>query len=97
RVAEPLELLRYRADGSPYWLEVRCHAQLVEERWTIVSLVRDVTDRKLAENRIAQLSRVQAMLSGINTLIIRARDRAELFKEACSIAVEAGGFAMAWI
>jgi diguanylate cyclase (GGDEF)-like protein/PAS domain S-box-containing protein len=97
RVDTPLELLRHRADGSPYWVEVRRQAQLIEERWTIVSLVRDVTDRKLAERRIAQLNRVQAMLSGINTLIVRARDRADLFKEACSIAVEAGGFALAWI
>ncbi len=97
RVAEPLELLRHRADGSPYWLEVRRHALLLDERWTIVSLVRDVSDRKLAEHRIGQLNRVQAMLSGINTLIVRAQTRAELFKEACNIAVEAGGFAMAWI
>ena len=94
---KPLELLRRRADGSALWLEVRREAQLLDERWTIVSLVRDVTDRKLAEKRIRQLNRVQAMLSGINTLIVRTRDRAELFKEACRIAVEAGGFAMAWI
>jgi PAS domain-containing protein len=93
----PLELLRHRSDGSAYWLEVRRHAQLVEERWTIVSLVRDVTERKVAEHRIAQLNRVRTMLSGINTLIVRARDRPDLFKEACNIAVEAGGFAMAWI
>ena len=37
------------------------------------------------------------MLSGINTLIVRVRDRDELFREACRIAVEAGGFRMAWI
>ncbi len=97
RVDGPREFLRHRADGSAYWLEVRRQAQLLDERWTIVSLVRDVTDRKLAEHRIAQLNRVQAMLSGINTLIVRAQTRAELFKQACSIAVEAGGFAMAWI
>jgi diguanylate cyclase (GGDEF)-like protein len=78
-------------------LEVRRQALLLDERWTIVSLVRDVSDRKLAEHRIAQLNRVQAMLSAINTLIVRVRDRAELFTEACRIAVEAGGFAMAWI
>jgi diguanylate cyclase (GGDEF)-like protein/PAS domain S-box-containing protein len=93
----PLELLRHRSDGSPYWLEVRRQAQLVEDRWTIVSLVRNVTERKLAEHRIAQLNRVRTMLSGINSLIVRARDRFDLFKEACTIAVEAGGFAMAWI
>jgi diguanylate cyclase (GGDEF)-like protein/PAS domain S-box-containing protein len=96
-VGEPLELARRRADGSPYWLEVRRQAQRMDGRWVIVSLVRDVTERKLAERRIAQLQRVQAMLSGINTLIVRVQDRAELFKEACKIAVASGGFAMAWI
>jgi len=96
-VGEPLELARRRADGSPYWLEVRRQAQRMDGRWVIVSLVRDVTERKLAERRIAQLQRVQAMLSGINTLIVRVHDRAELFKEACNIAVASGGFAMAWI
>ena len=96
-VDEPQELLRHRADGSAYWLEVRRQALLLDERWTIVSLVRDVTERKHAEQRIRQLNRVQAMLSGINTLIVRVRDRPELFREACRIAVEAGGFAMAWI
>jgi diguanylate cyclase (GGDEF)-like protein/PAS domain S-box-containing protein len=93
----PVELARQRADGSPYWLEVRRQAQLMDGRWLIVSLVRDVSERKLADLRIAQLQRVQAMLSGINTLVVRVRDHAELFKEACNIAVAAGGFAMAWI
>ena len=37
------------------------------------------------------------MLSGINTLIVRVRDRDELFREACRIAVEEGGFRMALI
>jgi len=97
RVDRPLELLRHRADGSAYWLELRAQALLLDGRWTIVSLVRDVTDRKLAEERIVQLNRVQAMLSGINALIVRAETRSVLFKQACSIAVEAGGFAMAWI
>jgi diguanylate cyclase (GGDEF)-like protein/PAS domain S-box-containing protein len=93
----PLELMRHRADGTPYWLEERRQAQLLDERWTIVSLVRDVTARKLAEQRIGQLSRVQSMLSDINALSVRARDRVELFKQSCKIAVESGGFAMAWI
>ena len=96
-VDKPVELLRHRPDGSPCWLEVRRQAQLLEERWTIVAIVRDVTERKLAERRITQLNRVQAMLSGINSLIVRVVDRSTLFQEACQIAVEAGGFAVAWI
>src|SRR5208282_2036486 len=36
-------------------------------------------------------------LSGINSLIVRVRDRDTLFKEACKIAVEYGNFGVAWI
>ncbi len=37
------------------------------------------------------------MLSEINTLVVRARHRDELYKEACRVAVETGGFRMAMI
>jgi diguanylate cyclase (GGDEF)-like protein/PAS domain S-box-containing protein len=60
-------------------------------------IVRDITERKKAEIRILGLNRVYAVLSGINATIVRAKDREELFREACRIAVEAGQFVMAWI
>ena len=47
--AEPIELLRDRNDGSKAWVELRRHAQCAGGRWTIVTLVRDITERKLAE------------------------------------------------
>jgi diguanylate cyclase (GGDEF)-like protein/PAS domain S-box-containing protein len=95
--SEPQELLWPRAKGTPIWLEVRRHAQCIGGRWTLVVLTRDVTARKEAESRIAYLTRVYAVLSGINTLIIRVRDRQVLFQEACRIAVEQGKLGMAWI
>jgi diguanylate cyclase (GGDEF)-like protein/PAS domain S-box-containing protein len=95
--AEPEEVLLPRSDGSNAWIELRRHAQRSGDSWTIVSLMRDVTDRKEAETRISHLNRVHVMLSGINGLIVRARDRDELFKEACRIATDAGGFRMMWI
>jgi diguanylate cyclase (GGDEF)-like protein/PAS domain S-box-containing protein len=58
---------------------------------------RDITDRTESENKIRRLNRVYAVLSGINTLIVRVRDRDELFKEACRIAVEQAGFRMSLI
>jgi PAS domain S-box-containing protein/diguanylate cyclase (GGDEF)-like protein len=61
------------------------------------SIGEDITERKEAEDRIAFLNRVYAMLSGINTLIVRVRDRDELFREACRIAVVEGGFRMSLI
>jgi diguanylate cyclase (GGDEF)-like protein len=59
--------------------------------------LQDVTEQKKVESKVSRLNRVYAVLSGINTLIVRVRTREELFREACRIAVEAGGFGMAWI
>src|SRR6185503_16945278 len=49
------------------------------------------------EAQVARLSRIQAVMGNINALIVRARDHEELFRESCRIAVEAGGFRMAWL
>jgi diguanylate cyclase (GGDEF)-like protein/PAS domain S-box-containing protein len=95
--AKPEEILRHDGDGKNVWMERRSHAERTGGRWTVVTMVRDVTGRKEAENRIIHLNRVHAMLSGINTLIVRVRDRDELFREACRIATDDGGFRMIWI
>ena len=63
----------------------------------IIGISTDITVQKQAETRIKRLNRVHAVLSGINALIVRVRDRQELFSEACRIAVEEGGFRMALI
>ena len=55
----------------------------------------DITEGRLAAARIAYLNRVYAFLSGINSLIVRVRDRAELFRDACRIATSQGGFPLA--
>src|SRR6202020_1999230 len=55
----------------------------------------DITEGRLAAARIAYLTRVYAFLSGINSLIVRVRDRAELFRDACRIATSQGGFPLA--
>jgi PAS domain S-box-containing protein/diguanylate cyclase (GGDEF)-like protein len=60
-------------------------------------IARDITERKRADDKIRRLNRVYAVLSGINTLIVRVRNREALYREACAIAVEAGQFLLAWI
>jgi len=59
--------------------------------------LQDVTEQKRVETKVRRLNRVYAVLSGINSLIVRVREREELFREACRIAVDAGAFRMAWI
>ena len=63
----------------------------------VASIGEDVTVQKRAEMGVKRLTRVYAVLSQINALIVRVRDRTELFRETCRIAVEAGAFRMAWI
>ena len=53
--------------------------------------------RQAQQRQIARLNRIHVVLSGINSLIVRVRDREELFREACRIAVEDGRFSLAWV
>jgi diguanylate cyclase (GGDEF)-like protein/PAS domain S-box-containing protein len=50
--AVPQELLRHREDGTPIWIELRRHAQPEDGQWTVVTLVRDITDRKKTETAL---------------------------------------------
>src|SRR5437667_239089 len=59
-------------------------------RW--FNTLQDVTAQKRDEERIKRLNRVYAVLSGINSLIVRVRGRDELFREACDLAVQHGNF-----
>jgi diguanylate cyclase (GGDEF)-like protein/PAS domain S-box-containing protein len=95
--AEAEEVKWRRADGRQIWLEIRRHAHCLDGAVSLVILVRDITARKTAESRIHYLNRVYAILSGINTLIVKVGNREELFLEACRIPVEKGGFPACWL
>jgi PAS domain S-box-containing protein/diguanylate cyclase (GGDEF)-like protein len=92
-----VELSGMRADGSEFPIELTVTAAGSWDRPVLTAYIRDITERRRAENSIQRLNRVYAMLSGINSLIVRVRDRQELFKEACRIAVEHGKFGIATI
>ncbi len=52
-------------------------------------------ERRVEQSRIARLDRVLRMLSGANALVVRIRDRKELLREICRLAVAVGGYATA--
>jgi diguanylate cyclase (GGDEF)-like protein/PAS domain S-box-containing protein len=49
---EPVEMLRRRQDGTQVWVELRRRAQRLGESWMIVTVVRDITARKQAEQAL---------------------------------------------
>jgi diguanylate cyclase (GGDEF)-like protein/PAS domain S-box-containing protein len=63
----------------------------------IAGIGMDLTEWLQAEQKIARLSRIRAVMSGINSAIVRTHNRQELFDAACRIAVEKGQFRMAWV
>ncbi|GEM_PF-5273686 len=97
--AAPVELYFKGADGSR--LPVLHSATLVTDPRGFPVAVRctsiDLRWHRLAEARIRSLNRIYAVLSGINCAVVRLRDPTQLCHEACRIAVEVGGFQMAWL
>jgi diguanylate cyclase (GGDEF)-like protein/PAS domain S-box-containing protein len=88
-----------RNGGEMRWVQNRASA-IRDAAGVIIridGLARDITQLKVQEARIERLSRIRAVLSGINSAIVRIRDTQQLFDEACRIAVEHGNFGIAWI
>lgn len=93
------EAWRVRADGSLFWANT-VTAPLHREGGGLVGyvqIVRDLSEKRAQEHKIARLNRIYAVLSGINSVIVRCKDRTRLLEEVCQIAVNQGSFAMAWV
>ena len=94
-----VEVKRKRKDGKLIDIEIWT-APLHDADGNInfvLGMLDDITERKQAEEKIIRLTRLYAVLSGINSLIVRVHNRDELFRDACRIAVEQGKFGLAWI
>jgi len=91
------EIYGRRKDGEEFFAEASISKLTQDGRTTFTAILRDISERKRAEEKIKRISRMYAVLSGINGAIVRSHDRQELFEEACRIAVKHGQFEMAWI
>lgn len=63
----------------------------------VMGHILDITEQKLAEERILRLNRLYATVSRIRQVIVHARDEMALFNGICQAATEGGMFQMAWI
>ena len=63
----------------------------------MVGGITDMTANKNAERELSRSHRALKMLSSCNEMVIRTSVEEELLGEACRIAVEIGGYRMAWV
>jgi PAS domain S-box-containing protein len=86
-----------KKDGSLIDVEITSHPISFNNRACKFVLAHDVTERLAAQSRITRLNRTYAVLSGINSAIVRTRDRQTLVDETCRIATIEGEFTAACI
>ncbi len=60
------------------------------------STLYDISERKQAESELTRLNHLYALLNRANQAIVRIREIDPLLEEICRVAVEEGGFVMAW-
>ncbi len=93
------ELTAERKNGSRF--PVQLSASMIRGRTGapigMMASFLDITEQRRAERRVSYITRLYALLGQVNQAIVRARDRDELFRTICRVAVEIGQFKLAWI
>ncbi len=88
-----------RKDGAIVWVDLTLSLMrdTHERPEYFIAVVYDITGRKLAEQRLARVSRFHAALSLTNQAIFHGENAEGLFEEVCRIAVKCGELKGAWI
>ncbi|MEZ0232628.1 MAG: PAS domain S-box protein [Methylophilaceae bacterium] len=93
-----LELPFITAKGRHIW--VRTQGEVVLNQGKAVRLIgafQDITERKKNELDLAWVNRALQMLGKCNELLIHIKNETQLITEVCRIAVDIGGYRMAWV
>ncbi|MFP4683590.1 MAG: ATP-binding protein [Ectothiorhodospira sp.] len=91
---EALELRLRRSDGGIRWIEHQCRPVIDPDGRYLGrrGVNRDITDRKTAEARLQQVTRLYHTRSQVNQAITRIEDETRLLRQAARIVVDQGGF-----
>src|SRR5687768_7478201 len=99
RTASNLQVRWRHRNGTYRWLE-RNMLALLGDSGNVIGFrgsERDITERRRQEKHISRLTRVLKMLSGVNSAMVRIRQRREILIEACRLATSVGGYASAMV
>jgi len=91
------ETLHRRKDGSTFPVEISLRYVESGEKTYGLSIARDVSERKRAEESLRRSNRALRTISVCNATVIHATRERQLLADMCRTVVEQGGYRMAWI
>jgi len=96
-IGKTLELSAIRKDGVKFPIELSVSAMRIRGKWHSIGIVRDITQRKQAEEKIKHLNAVLRAIRNVNQLISTEKDRDRLLKGACENLFGTRSYHSAWI
>ena len=85
------------SDRSEKLVEARTHQLGAADKTYVAVSLRVLTDAVVIGNRLARLNQIYSVLSETNKAVANSKTRTDLFVSISKIAVEIGGFSMAWM
>jgi PAS domain S-box-containing protein len=86
-----------RRDGTVFPVEINANHFEYGGRAYNLGLARDISERKRAEQTQQKLARALDLLSQSNAALLYAETEQDLLAEICKLAVDVGGYRMAWV
>ena len=86
-----------RIDGIAVDVEIKAIPIKLGGKNAVQLIIHDLTEKKQADLALQNANRLYSVLSNVNQAIFQIKDKLEIYREVCRIAIEDGGFRMAWI
>lgn len=86
-----------RKDGSIFYADINSSPIELNGIKYMLGIFRDVSERREAEAELIRANRALRVVSNINQSLIHIDNEETFLSEACRVAVELGGYQLAWI
>ena len=94
------QVLCNRNKAGELYYETKTISPIRDDRGDVtrfVSTGKDITERIRAEERMGRLARARGVMAECNRVLMHATSETKMLEDMCWIAVELGGYRMAWI